>query len=221
MNNDFLLRIKDVTLCLSAAYNHDMLLGRLEIQKITYLIDSMSAYLFILSAKKSHQTYFYGPYDKNIQNAIDALNIRGLVEAYDSKVANNSISCNYALTENGHSWAGIIKKNSKSIQHRSEIADGVLYSLFKRNLLTKVKDLVYAEPMFVDAKSHGYYYDLNFRLDNSGHSYLALVESYLKSDNHQIDIRFATDLYIDYLHTRCEKLSGNLEIGGDFDAVNI
>ena len=219
MNHDFLLRIKDVTLCLFSSNKYDMSLGRLEIQKIIYLIDSMSAYLFVLSGKNGHQTYFYGPYDKNIQNALDALTIRNLAETKNLKVVNKSITCNYLLTESGLAWTDNMIKNSGSIYHRAKIADGVMYSLVQRNLLHRVKDLVYAEPVYVEARVHGNYYDLSVACKNMGHSYLALIEHYLRTNDNRIDINFAADMYIDYLSTRHGILSGNSSTGGNLDDV--
>ncbi|EHQ88997.1 hypothetical protein [Desulfosporosinus youngiae] len=216
MNNDFLLRIKDVTLCLIAANKYDILLGRLEIQKIIYLVDSMSAYLFVLSGKNGHQTYFYGPYDKNIQNALDALTIRDITETKDIKIVNKSITCNYCLTESGLAWTKNMLKESESICHRAKIADGVIYSLVKRNLLNQVKELVYAEPVYLNAKRHGYYYNLNIACENIGHSYLSLLEHYLRTNDNQMDINFATDMYIDYLSMRNEILLGST--GGNLNA---
>lgn len=185
MNRDFLLRIKDTSLCLSVAKNYVLLLGRLEIQKVIYLIDSISAYLFVLSGKKGHQTYYYGPYDKNIQNALDALVIRDLVEMCDIKVANNTVSCNYFLTDIGICWTNNLINTSTSIQYRAQIADGVIYSLVQRNKMHKVKDLVYAEPLYATTKNYGHHYDLDFEHENSGHNYLALIEHYLKNSEEQ------------------------------------
>ncbi len=215
MNNDFLLRIKDATLCLLVANKYNILLGRLEIQKIIYLMDNMSVYLFILSGKKGHQTYFFGPYDKNIQNALDALTIRDIAETKNTKIINKAITCDYTLTESGLAWANNMLDGSRTIHHRAKIADGVIHSLVKRNLTHKVKELVYAEPVYVNARDHGYYYDLGIDNDNNGHSYLALVEYYLRTNHNQIDIDFATDMYIDYLSTRNEILAGNLTAGGN------
>lgn len=214
MNSDFLLRIKDVSLCLLIAKKYECLLGRLEIQKIIYLVDSISAYLFVLSGTKGHQTYFYGPYDKNIQNALDALVIRDLAEMCDIKVT-NTVSCNYLITNSGVCWVDNLIKASASIKYRIQIVDGVIYSLVERNRIHKVKDLVYAEPLYVITKDYGNHYNLDFAHENSGHNYLALIEHYLKNSEEQADIRFVADLYIDYLSSRDQILSGNAFRGGN------
>ena len=219
MNQEFLLRIKDTSLCLCSAQQYDLLLGRLEIQKIIYLIDSVSAYLFVLSSKKGHQTYFYGPYDKHIQNALDALVIRDLVEMYDVKVSNNTITSNYCLTDAGIEWVNKLIYESSSIQYRAEIVDSVVYSLVQRNLVNKVKELVYAEPIYKISKDYGYYYDLHFDVPNSGHQYLALIDHYLKSDSKRPNIGFIADMYIDYLFLRNQILSGQSPDGGDEYAI--
>lgn len=218
MNKDFLLRIKDVALCLLSANKYDILLGRLEIQKILYLTDSVSAYLFVLSGQKGHQTYFYGPYDKNIQNALDALLIRNIVQTQDLNVHNKNISCNYLLTENGLMWVNEMGINSRTFQYRLKIVDGILYSLIERKLLHKVKELVYAEPVYVEAKVHGNHFDLSLACENSGHSYLAMIEYYLKDSRNQVDISFVTDMYIDYLNAREQILTGDGTMGGGANA---
>ena len=214
MNSYFLLRIKDVLLCLLHAKKYECLLGRLEIQKIIYLVDSVSAYLFVLSGKKGHQTYFYGPYDKNIQNALDALVIRDLAEMCDIKVT-NTVSCNYIITNTGECWVDNLIKSSSSIKQRVRIYDGIIYSLVERNKIHKVKDLVYAEPLYVTSKDYGNHYNLDLEHENSGHNYLALIEHYLRNSEEQPDIRFVADLYIDYLSSRDQILSGNAFVGGD------
>lgn len=214
MNSDFLLRIKDVSLCLLSANRFNIEVGRLEMQKIIYLIDNMSAYLFILSGRKGHQTYYYGPYDKNIQNALDALTIRDIAHMKKINIINKNISCAYGLTESGLQWSEGLLKNSKSIAYRFQIVNGIMYSLVNRNLLSAVKELVYAEPVYVETKVHGNHYDLAIAAENSGHNYLSLIEYYLKENENGIDIEFATDMYIDYLSTRNQLLSGKAHIGG-------
>lgn len=215
MNHDFLRRIKDVSLCLLVSKDYEILFGRLEIQKVIYLVDSISAYLFVLSGTKGHQTYFYGPYDKNIQNALDALVIRDLAEMCDIKVINNTVSCNYLITDNGMRWTNNLINGSASIQYRVQIVDGVIYSLVERNRIHKVKDLVYAEPVYATTKNCGHHYDLDIGHENSGHNYLAIIEHYLKNNEGQPNIRFIADLYIDYLSSRDQIFLGNSFTGGE------
>lgn len=219
MNQDFLLRVKDTSLCLLIARQYKLLLGRLEIQKIIYLIDSINAYLFVLSGKRGHQTYFYGPYDKHIQNALDALVIRDFSEMRDINVSNNTVSCNYYLTDVGVHWTNSLIRKSDSIKYRVDIVDSVFYSLVQRNVVHRVKDLVYAEPVYVTTKDYGHHYDLNFDGANSGHHYLALIEHYLKSDSRQPNAYFVADMYIDYLFSRDRILSGQPFVGGDKNVV--
>lgn len=219
MNQDFLLRVKDASLCLFIARQYELLLGRLEIQKIIYLIDSISAYLFVLSSKHGHQTYFYGPYDRHIQNALDALVIRDLAEMRDVNVSNNTVACNYYLTDNGVNWTNSLIHKSDSIQYRVNIVDSIFYSLVQRGVVHRVKDLVYAEPIYITTKEYGHHYDLKFDNVNSGHHYLALIEHYLKGDFKRSDIYFVADMYIDYLFSRDRILSGQSYVGGDENVI--
>lgn len=218
MTRDFILRIRDVALCLLSATNYNVSLGRLEVQKIIYLADSMNVYLFVLAGSKGHRTYFHGPYDKNIQNALDALVIRDFSETQNLRIFDGNIACDYTLTEIGLAWTNSMKSQSKLISHRAEIIDAIMYSLIQRNLLSKVKQLVYAEPIYLEGKEHGHYFDLNIASNNTGHSYLALIENYIKCDQSQIDIGFATDMYIDYLSKREEILSSSA-MGEYSDAI--
>ena len=219
MNQDFLLRIKDASLCLYVARQYELLLGRLEIQKIIYLIDSISAYLFVLSGKRGHQTYFYGPYDKNIQNALDSLVVRDFAEMRDINTSNNTVTCNYYSTDIGMEWTEKLIQKSSSIQYRISIVDSIFYSLVQRNVVHRVKDLVYAEPIYVATKQYGHHYDLNFENTNAGHHYLALIEHYLKDDQHWLNTHFVADMYIDYLISRDQILSGQFSSGGDANVI--
>ena len=219
MNNDTLLRMKDVVFCLLAAKTYDLHLGRLELQKIVYLADSMGVYLFILSNKKNHETYKFGPYDKRIQIAIDALAIREFISYRSTRVVKGNIAYKYSITDKGMSWAKEIVEKYESFEIRKKIFCGLLYSLRKRSLISKVKALVYAEPMYVDAQEHGHHYDLNFLNPNSGHSYLAFIEHYLKNTS-SLSIDFTIDMYVDYLNIRSEMLSTGIS-GDDDDFISI
>ena len=97
--------------------------------------------------------------------------------------------------------------------------DSVFYSLVQRNVVRRVKDLVYAEPVYVTTKDYGHHYDLNFDDANSGHHYLALIEHYLKGDSKQPNIHFVADMYIDYLFSRDRILSGQSFAGGDENVI--
>ena len=215
MNQDFLLRIKDTSLCLFVARKYELLLGRLEIQKIIYLIDSISAYLFVLSSSQGYRTYYYGPYDRYVQNALDALVIRDFVEMHDVNVSRNTVACNYSLTDVGANWTNSLIQESDSIQYRLNIVDSVFYSLTHRKVVRRVKDLVYAEPVYVITKDNGHHSALRFDVTNSGHHYLALIEHFLKGDSKQPNIHFVVDMYIDYLFSRVQILSGQSFAGGD------
>jgi uncharacterized protein YwgA len=215
MNPKFLLRIKDVSLCLFVALQNNFFLGRLDIQKIIYIIDNISAYIFVLSGNNKHHTYYYGPYDKYIQNALNALVIREFVEITNVNVSKSGIKCDYCLTDAGIDWTNSLTDKSDSIKYRNNIVESVFHSLVQRNLIHKVKNLVYAEPVYVTKRNDGHYYDLNLKTANPGHEYLSLIEHYVRSDGKHSNINFVTDLYIDYLFSRDKILSGKSFDEGD------
>ena len=73
-------RMFDVLIALREAERHKKYLTRIELQKFIYLVDSVSNIYEFMPPQEGHKTYFNGPYDLAIQNAVDSLAFRGLVK---------------------------------------------------------------------------------------------------------------------------------------------
>jgi uncharacterized protein YwgA len=116
------------------------------LQKLIYLLDSISAFFYVLSIRKGHHTYFHGPYDKNIQNAADSLVIYGFANVKNIKFMDNGTSsCEYYLTENGEDWVNYLIHSESNTSLRAEIVKNLLESLLTRGLFEEIVQLVYAE----------------------------------------------------------------------------
>src|SRR5688572_8648288 len=91
------LRMRDVALCLHAAAPRHVALNRIRLQKYIYLADVLSIVYAALPPVDGHITYKNGPYDRAIQNAVDALAFRGFVHVMTGGLDTNS-SNTYSLS---------------------------------------------------------------------------------------------------------------------------
>lgn len=214
MNPNLTLRIRDVALCLSLAKEKQIYLNKIQLQKIIYLIDCLEAFFYISLLNDGHQTYFHGPYDKNIQNAADILVFRKMADTHNIRfIDNKTITCEYELTNEGEQWVKYILSNDNNSLHRLEIITSLLRSLISRNLLKDIVKLVYAEPVFVKNKRSGYGVSLDFdNLDeNDVFSFMTVVLDVFDLDKSSDRVSFISDLLIDYLSKRMVALASNME----------
>lgn len=211
MDDAILLRARDVAVCLYCANRHRFALSRIQLQKLIYLMDVLSACLEILSVDKGHSTYYHGPYDKNIQNAADILVFWEFSDVKNIHVTDNGLVCEYFLTRVGKDWIKELFHNDHNTKRRFEIADNLIISLVNRNLMKSLVSLVYAEPLFVKNKSMGYGIDLNTNNLEENDFYLfflMLLDAYKIKNNEKV-IVFLCDFIIDYLKKRKDILSTN------------
>ena len=209
-----ILRMRDVAICLHFSNKKSISLSKIQLQKIIYLLDSITEMLYILSIKNGHHTYFHGPYDKNIQNAADSLVISGFVDVKNIKFSNNSTSCEYFLTQTGEAWIKYLIDIEPNTKFRSTIAYYLLESLISRNLFTEIVPLVYAEPMFVKNRRNGYGIDLNFDdlEENDMFNFLLMVLDAFEITKNKDLVPFVCDLIITYLNKRrCALAATNEE----------
>lgn len=212
MNSMLVLRMRDVGICLKASKKHNILLTKIQLQKLIYFVDSISSFLYIVSVKHGHSTYLYGPYDRKIQNAIDSLVIRGLADITNIKhTSSDSISCQYYLTSCGVEWTDNLIYNNASSKMVYSIAYNTISSLSKRNLLSHLVELIYAEPIFTKNQRKGYGVNLDFSNleENNIFNYLMVVLNTYKieKDKH---ISHVCDLAVDYLNQRRIALAAEL-----------
>lgn len=209
MNNELLLRMRDVGLSLYYSREYDIQLKRIHLQKLIYLLDCAGSFINFISIKNGHKTYYHGPYDQKIQNAVDTLVFYKLANILNIKKTDTGIICDYCLTDEGTSWIESIKNSNKTITYRALIVKSLLDSLMKRNLFYKIIDLVYSEPLYLKNKHSGYDMELDFsNLDeNDSFNYLSMVLDACKYEKEESLIPFLSDLLIDYLFKRSIALA--------------
>lgn len=205
MNDNVILRTRDVALCLHYAKRNILFFNRIQLQKIIYLLDCVDSFFYILLYEKGHQTYYRGPYDKNIQNATDILVFHLLIDVDNIRILKNGdISCRYSLTNNGNKWISSLLEKNLNTQNRFKIITGLLDSLLSRGLLKNIVNLVYAEPIFVKNQRSGYGVNLDFKdLDqNDVFSFMTIVLDAFSKKKQNDYVPFVCDLLISYLDER-------------------
>ncbi|MBN8582680.1 MAG: hypothetical protein J0L96_18595 [Anaerolineae bacterium] len=146
-------RLKDVLFALDVAGTYHQSLGRLQLQKFIYLADTLSLVWEIIAAN-GYQTYKHGPYDPNIQNAVDVLSFRGAVDIarirYES---DNVIQVNYQISKHG---IGIVKSfhEELGVSAKYELY-GILGHHINLRGWSQLKNLVYSEATFLTEKMDG------------------------------------------------------------------
>lgn len=211
MNDSMVLRMRDVAICLYCSNKNSISLSKIQLQKIIYLLDSISEMFYILSIKNGHHTYFHGPYDKNIQNAADSLVIYGFAEVSNINfLGNSTTSCEYFLAKTGEEWVKQLIDIELNTSFRANIVYYLLKSLISRNLFSELVSLVYAEPIFVKNQRKGYGVNLNFDdLDeNDMFNFILMVLDTFEIPKDRKLIPFACDLIINYLDKRRHALAG-------------
>lgn len=180
--SQILVRMKDVGIALSAAHTLENKLNRIQLQKFIYLSDIVGYLFEVLPPTKAHVTYKHGPFDLGIQNAVDALVFRGLVEASGvQKDSKGNIHAIYQLTSAGRNWVGSIEQ-SDAFSLRSQASSAVASQL-KTLGWSRLVALVYAEPTFVNTRSRGFGQPLalNDGLENSAAYLLEILDLGLRS----------------------------------------
>jgi len=149
-------RFKDVLLALAAASRANVSLQRIQLQKLIYLMDVFSAVWREVSKPTSFEPEKRGPWDRQIQNAVDALAFRGLVNIDGINIRKaTEIRTQYSLSESGHTVI-------LSLCRQSEIADQLqLAHEIAREVgrphrgWGTIKRIVYSEPTYVSVKDSG------------------------------------------------------------------
>jgi len=168
-------RYKDVLLALATVQIYGEKLGRLQMQKLVYLVDSLSLLWGLLSPAPGFQTYKHGPYDPAIQNAIDVLTFRGAINIVSSEVKpDGSLIALYEISDTGIEIVRRMKNNS----HFSERAS--LYETISNHVSQrgwgKLRDLVYSEATYIGKKADGWGTSLNTNSLLSNDSLRTLLE---------------------------------------------
>lgn len=209
-------RMCDVGLALYTAKDHKRSLSRIQLQKFIYLLDVIRYLYEMLPPLEGHKTYKNGPYDSAIQNAVDAMAFRGLVKIRSLTSSNGNITSDYELTAAGLSWVEKLLSD-QGIALRQEAASEIA-SRVKLLGWHRLVDLVYAEPTFVNARTHGYGQQLtpNDGLENTAALLIQTICLGLSHGNqgNRIDRKLVIDLFFRYLD-RYDKKVGSSESAPD------
>lgn len=137
-------RMADVVLALGEAEKSHIKPTRIQLQKFIYLIDVLGQLVGAMKLRESHKSYYNGPYDAAIQNAVDSLAFRGLVRiAGVWKTPSGNTGTKYALAAPGQQFLARI---NDSIEFRRKVEVVKLVGMgVHRSGWGRIVDLVYAE----------------------------------------------------------------------------
>lgn len=200
-------RIKDVLITLAVAKSYHQHLGRLRLQKFIYLADIISLYWGILGSNNGHKTYKNGPYDSDIQNAVDVLAFRGFVSIYQSNIKEDAtITASYTITKIGESLFSTLEKN-KLFRNRIELFR-CIGSHVNQKGWQNLKALVYQEPTYCFNKVNGWGYRLDYSslLTNDSLRILDdLKKMLIKKKNQTLSRENFTSLYFKLLAAKLQS----------------
>lgn len=149
------LRYRDVLMALGVSQYYGVQLGKLQLQKFIYLSDILSLLWEYLAVDKGHETFRHGPYDYNIQNAVDILSFRGFVNITEFEIQKDGgIRAKYLLSSMGSKLLDKLCENS-NIYARYKIYKEIGKQVNFRGWY-KLRSIVYAEPTFVNLSLNGW-----------------------------------------------------------------
>lgn len=149
-------RFKDVLLALAAAQSAHVSLQRIQLQKLIYLMDVFSSIWREVSKPTSFEPEKRGPWDRQIQNAVDALAFRGLVvvERINIRKA-REIQSNYRLSEGGVRLVRQLASHP-GISDQLSLAYEIAHEVSRPHRgWSTIKELVYAEPTYQAVRDSG------------------------------------------------------------------
>ena len=154
-------RYRDVIIALKLADDYGQNLGRIQLQKFIYLADIISVLWNTLAPKNGHETYRNGPYDSDIQNAVDILSFRGFISIVDINIRDEKrVSSNYRININGKKLFDRLK-NNLLFKNRIELYCFIAKKIDERGW-ANLMALVYAEPTYSYSKINGWGYRFNY-----------------------------------------------------------
>lgn len=142
-------RFKDVLFALASAAKFEIVLTRIQLQKLIYLGDVFSAVWREVSRPADFFPYERGPWDRQIQNAVDALAFRGFVRVEARFLRLNQVRSSYSLSALGCEIVENLRDESvlcEEIQLYDEIASEVA-----RRGWEEIVQIVYSEPTYLAA----------------------------------------------------------------------
>lgn len=210
----------DVAITLSTASVHQQRLNRIRLQKFIYLLDIVGYMYEVLPPAANHISYNNGPYDPAIQNAVDSLAFRGLVEISDvESLPGGNLSSQYILTSDGKEWVKTLVEQ-EAFKVRSETAS-IIGKKVEKIGWRRLKDLVYAEPTFVQKRYSGFGQRINITkgTENTAAYLIGLINLSLGLRKEQmVNRELAVDIFFKFLdnfdHSSMKISHANDEISG-------
>jgi uncharacterized protein YwgA len=185
------LRFKDVLLSLGATTKRNVAVQRIQLQKFIYLQDVFTSVWRVVAKPARFQPEKRGPYDKHIQNAVDALAFRGLVEVTSLSFQEiRQTRSSYRLTPSGQKAVKELIVDTvlhEEFLHAEEIADEI-----DRRGWEKIVQIVYSEPTYVVERDHasGQVLQINDPMANVTTQIVKLFQSaWSQDDQRPISIR--------------------------------
>lgn len=196
-----IIRMRDVGIALLASGSFGEPLNRLRLQKFVYLLDQVGQLLRVLPPALAHYSFRNGPFDPRIQNAVDSLAFRGLVDIQSLHQARGgSIHCEYTLSVPGLGWAERMSQHPL-FSDRSRAAQ-LIASEVNRIGWGRLRELVYAEPTYLAVRPNGYGEQLR-SLQSTDPSSAAIFKGISKSlasgFKKKPTVDLVVELYFEYL----------------------
>lgn len=193
--------MSDVAFALNAASHYGQRLSRIRLQKFIYLLDIVGYMYEMLPPADNHHSYNNGPYDAAIQNAVDSLAFRGLVNVTDvEKSPNGKIQCNYTLTPSGKQWGKSLASQGE-FKLRFLAANAVGENIQKLGW-KRLVDLVYAEPTYIQKRFAGFgqRIDITDGTQNTSAYLAGLINRFLEiGKQEKLNRELAVDVFFRFL----------------------
>jgi uncharacterized protein YwgA len=192
-------RYKDVLFALQAANEVNVNLGRLQLQKLVYLADILAVAWRAIAKPTAFLPYKNGPYDPTIQNVVDALAFRGLVEVTEVAFRQPRITgSSYRLSKaGGHAIETVTVQ--PTMRDDLDLYREIAKEMDRRGW-NNIKRLVYAEPTYEATSAGGTYRrlqtdtratNLSWRILNDFQDAFSIEESLPMSRTNLVQLFFA------------------------------
>ena len=195
-----ILRMRDVAIALGVAGSHGQSLNRIRLQKFVYLMDAVAVIFKVLPLTDGYYTFKHGPFDPAVQNAVDSLAFRGLVSITSLHAAEEgTVSAVYTLSVGGQNWFQKLG-DDQAMADRIKIGNAVAERVDRLGWW-RLRELVYAEPTFLKARTAGYGRHLapHKGRDVSTARLLQVIMRALRLGNIEPTRDSVLDAYFDYL----------------------
>jgi uncharacterized protein YwgA len=153
-------RFIDVLFALKTAADYNQTLGRIQLQKYVYLTDTVGLIWEVIAPKNGHETYKHGPFDESINNAVDVLAFRGFVDIVSIKMEEKRVDALYCINKTGIKlFEGIVAEEHFNKKNTLYQQIGIHVN---RIGWRKLRELVYAEPTYLQSRASGYGYKFDY-----------------------------------------------------------